>query len=1116
MGRALAWIWRIKIWVLVAFFVLVIAIKTAVFPYVFEPVARQSLGLYSAALAARLGEEVEIGFDEIAVSLGTRAVFIAVTEPYFRVGAQTTRARRALWVYGYQQPPVLVLDQANAAIVRYPGGAHVIGGVDPALLQAAFRDIAPQLLSRPAGGAMLPPLPSLLIATDAHLSYAQADDAKPLRLPVTTFALRPAADDVLQVSFHSLQDASWSYFGRLNLPRDLAAGRAGFYVSAREAGSLLRRLGLPNDAERLSFEAWGEIEAGSRLSVYVEAAAAAATHAGGTEGQGYAAVTGPARLQLRAAATDAFGPARRLRADWAVNASAVRLRLPPAFLDGEVALAALEGGGGFAWDAAGWRLRARDVRFTGPPGTGGLRLNLARDAAGVVAVDFAGSAPQADLAAVTALLPSALSPRGVAYMRERLRAGKAQLRTIAVAAPDVRGFPWADGAGGRFTLEAHLYDAEVDYATGYPLLRDAAGSFGIAGSRLAVTVAGGEVAGASLRVARVGIDDLQAAAKTIYAAVDAQLPPDGLDEVLLQLPPTRAKAAELLEAVEPLGSQRLLLTVAVPVDGGEASASGALELGAGSALLYRAATVTATALRGRLAFRDGAVAGVLGGRVFDTPAQLSLALDAAATEVEISGEFDLDRTLARLGRPAPVPLQGASALTARLAAGELSVASDLRGTAIELPAPFGKEAAAARELRLRIDRDATRLAYGDGLARALLPHGGGGTALAFGPAADMPAAPAAGTRGRGEIAGVDLDALLAGGAAGGMADAQPLELELALPQARLLGMEHPVLTLRATVAATATVAALASERLRGAVAVGPQGTVRLSLAELRVPAPADEDEDGARPSPAPTPALPPLDARIDLLTYKDKSYMDVHLRGAPAGGVWTIAAGGARFGATEFSIAGSTGTAAPATELLVRVESPRLDEFVAGYAGSDGVAGGTGRLSGALRWDGSLFSPDYHTLAGTLAFAAEEIVVTRDSGGARLLNLLSPFTLLNTLPDLGLEGTRFATAAGEFAFADGDLIINSLEMDGDEVNISASGSTSLITEVNDIDYSVELASSDTLTAGAVSFVNPLAGALLLVFGNVLDAPLLGRIELNYKVAGTWDEPEVITQAEADE
>lgn len=1114
MGRVLAWIWRIKIWILVAFFVLVIAIKTAVFPYVFEPVARQSLGLLSAALGERLGREVEIGFGQIAVSLGTRAVFVAVTDPYFRVGDQTTRARRALWVYGYRQPPVLVLDQANAAIVRSPGGAHVIGGVDPAQLRAALSDLTPQLLNLPAGGA-LPPLPSLLIATDAHLSYAREGGGKPLRLPVTTFALRPAADGALQLSFHSLPDASWSYFGRVNIPRDLAGGRAGFYVSAREAGSLLRRLGLPNEIERLSLEAWGALAAGTTLSVYARATAAAAAHAGGSAEQAYAAAAGPARFELRATAANAFSPARRLRGDWALRAAGVRLRLPPAFLDGELELAALESDGGFAWDAGGWRLRARDIRFEGPPGAGSARLELARDAAGGVAVDFAGSAPQADLAAVTALLPPALSTDGVAFMRERLRAGRAQLQTIAVAGADVRGFPWADG-GGRFTLEANLYDAELDYAADYPPLRDAAGSFSIAGSRLAVTVVGGAAAGAALRVARAGIDDLEADLLTVYVALDADLPPDGLDEVLLRLPPTRAKAAELLEAVEPFGSQRLLLTAAVPIDAGEPSVSGALELGAGSALLYRAATLTASGLRGRLAIRDGAVAGVLGGRILDTPALLSLGLDAAATEVEISGVFDLGRALARLGRPAPVPLRGASALTARLAGGEFSVASDLRGTALELPPPFGKEAAAARELRLRIDGTAARIDYGGGQARALLPHAEGGTALAFGPAAALPAAPAAGTRVRGELAGVDLDALLAGGAAGGLAEAQPLDLELELPRARLLGMEHPRLELRATLAATATLAALSSARLRGAVEVGPQGTVRLSLAELRVPAPAEEDGGAARRTAEPTPALPPLDARVDLLTYKDKAYTDVHLRGQPAGDAWTIAAAGARFGATEFSLAGSTGTAAPATELLVRVESPRLEEFVAGYVGSDGVAEGAGRLSGELRWNGSLFSPDYHTLQGTLDFAAEDIVVTRDSGGARLLNLLSPFTLLNTLPDLGLEGTRFATATGQFAFADGDLIVNGLEMDGDEVNISASGSTSLLTEVNDIDYSVELASSDTLTAGAVSFVNPLAGAILLVFGNVLDAPLLGRIKLNYKVAGTWDEPEVITQDQAGE
>ena len=1109
MRTVLVWIWRSHVWIVVTLFVLVIAIKAVVLPYLLEPGARQVLAGLSAGLTEQLGREVDIGFSSLEVSLGTRQAFVVVTDPYMSIGEQTSRARRARLVFSYQQQPVLAVDNAKIAVVRNADGTHAIGGITSSQLQHALRELVPQLLrSLPTSEVQLP-IPDLFIATHAYVSYALDAESDPVLLPGTNFALRTADDGALQLSFKSLGGAPWAYEGRFDLKRGgEAADQLDFYADISKAGPLLRHLDLPQEAEELSIRIWGDVERSTHINIYARAQAPAVSYASADAPLAMTVSVGLSSMEMSARVADAFEPTRQVDGQWRLDTNAMQLLLPTTFLDGQLDLARVESSGGFRWNADSWNLRADDTRLTGPVGVGRFELDLAQGTEGLLAVNLVGGAPEGDFATIINLLPRSLSEDGVTYLRERLRAGRANMQTIVVAGADARGFPWPDG-GGRFTIGVNVYDAELDYADGYPSLTDAAAKFGIEGTRFALTIVEGKTADARLSAALVGIDDLDADLITIYVALDAMLPNDGLGKVLLQLPPTRAKAEELLEVIQPFGTQRLLLTVAVPVTEGEPSVVGAVEMGDGSAAVYKPATLTASGLGGRLTIRDGGVSGLLGGKVLGSNVVLSLALADDRERLRLRGFYDLRQALADLGQPTALELQGTSAVTASYVDGDFSLASGMQGTSLRLPAPFGKDAASERPLRISVGPDATMLDYDNGLLRARLPQAGG-AALAFGPDGEVPAAPATGTRIRGEVADIDIDALLsAGGDEDALAPHYPLDIAVSLPRARLLKFEHANLDVRATMAATLTTAYLTSEILDGAARIGPGGTVLISMARLSVPAPAEEPGKEIAAG-TPTPALPALDARIDVFEYKDKTYRDIRLLLEPRDGSWMEASAAWRLASTSFSVAGGTDTVHPYTSLTVDIVVPQLQEFVSRQLDSDSVTEGAGQVTGLLSWRDDLFSPHYPSLRGTLDFTAEDIIITRGSGGVRLLNLLSPFTLLNTLSDLDLEGTRFDSANGQFAFADGLLLINQLEMEGDEVDISASGSTDIIAETNDIDYSVELAATDNLTAGAVSFVNPLAGAILLVFGNVLDAPLLGRPNFNYKVTGTWDEPEIIT------
>lgn len=1107
-------------WFVLVAVLLLALVKGLAEPLLLEPAVERALKRAADGLAQRLGEEVGIDFGEAHVTFGLKGMYLVVTEPGVTVSGRSVSASEAALAIRPDELPVLVVREARLRFEVGEDGTVSLAGIPLRSLEGLLGD---------GGGADGMALPSSFVAADADVSFSFADGER-LELPPITAALRPEEElGRLVMSLRSGIADPLKFRGRVHIPIGEGAAGPDFYLSATGLESALLQLGVRAGVDRSRLEVWGSVGDDGTVEAVAAASATGMTHSASLQGGEFAlpdSALEVGTLGISALGTRAASGGVALR--WVASARDVSLRLPEDMLGAEVTVSTLEGGGSASFGAGVLSVEAGDMRFLGPVGTGSF--DLAVDAGGgTLDVDLRGSAPVMDVGRVTGLLPLSLSERGVPFLRNDLDVSRAQLLTIVVSGSDFGTFPWKDGEDGTFGMQVDFFDASLDYADGYPPLAGATGGFGLSGAALAVTVIGGSAGPAQLGIGRAGVDDLDANVSTLFVALDAELPDGALEPLLRTLPATSADAAPVLAEFTPSGAQSLNLALVINLDEDvPVGVDGALEVHGDNSVTHIPSGIVVDDLAGSFNFSNSGVGGIATGSVLDAGVRISVGFRGSEAELLVEGNFDLAAVAAQLGEDLPVGLEGSSPVSLRAGPGGLLVRSNLLGTAVDLPLPFGKTAERARETSLLISGDLLRLEYGLDFAKAVARVGSDPVAVSFGPGPPPSQPPERGVALTGELSGLDVDSLAGLSDLGGGGDlGDGYVADVTLRDATLLGLSHPEILLVATVAATVTVAAIESDAIKGVVRLSG-ATVFADMERMSFPDddvnPSDLGDDATiyvEPG-ALSPELPPLTVRIAELAIGERNYQGVEIGGRPAGGTWILEGLRAMVGNNVVTASGDTNTAGdPRSEVTLKVDIPDLPGFFANYSkessDDNSILGGSGEISGSIAWRGALNDPHPLSMTGSLGLSGRDVVISEDSSGARLLNLLSPFTILQALPNfsLGDDKTLFNSASGRMSFSEGDLVVEEIYLVGNDVDFRINGRTNLVTERNDLRGAVVIKSSDNVTTGAVTFVNPLAGALLLVFDKVLDAPLIGDLELQYDIGGTWDEPE-ITQVGAAE
>ena len=398
-----------------------------------------------------------------------------------------------------------------------------------------------------------------------------------------------------------------------------------------------------------------------------------------------------------------------------------------------------------------WEVDAPDLKFSNADAAGSARLHWRSDAAGASkagaaatgapplpsrtaaappspgSIELDGTLDRGNLARLHRYLPLELPAPVRRYLKDALTAGSASAVRFQVAGA-LRDFPYVDPKRGQFNITAQLRDSTFAFAPvnllpahslPWPPLTQMSGELVLERASLQVHRARGRFGtapGLPILAANAAIADFDRPLVQVEASSRAPLA-DLLKTV--RTTPIAALLAHALDTASGSGSAPVALKLALPIDQLDRSTVQGSVTFAGNDLRLDADGPRLQAARGELTFTErgfqlaGLHAELFGGPVRidggsstpspsnpDDPARPLIELQAhgSASAAGLRGAADAG-LLAQLAHV----LDGAAAYDATLrilrSGPQLVVTSDLRGLAMQLPAPLAKTADTALPMR---------------------------------------------------------------------------------------------------------------------------------------------------------------------------------------------------------------------------------------------------------------------------------------------------------------------------------------------------------------------------------------------------------------------------------
>ncbi len=582
---------------------------------------------------------------------------------------------------------------------------------------------------------------------------------------------------------------------------------------------------------------------------------------------------------------------------------------------------------------------------------------------------------------------------------------------------------------------------------------------------------------------------------------------------------------------------------------------------------FTLAGVQARALGGDVRLEGGMRALPAGAPPSEALLQLRAQGTASAEGLRQAPELGL---LAQLARKATGSAPYSYQFALRRGVPELQVSSSLLGLALALPAPLGKPADSA--LPVRFENQLTRESLAPGavaartaplLDRLALEVGGVGSvsyvrdlagasprvlrgAIAMGLAPEESAPmPERGVVGNVRLGDFDVDlwqSLLTGapGQAGG--SSVPSALQDYLPT--VLAARARSLTVQGRTLHDVLVgggrdgllwrANLDAQELNGYVEFrqpsGPEATAgRLyaRLARLIVPQSAASQVEAlldAQPG-----SLPSLDIAVDDFELRGRKLgrLEIEAQNRVLDGAqreWRLGkfnllmpeavfTANGNWAALQATAAGASPGAQRRTVLNFRLDILDSGQLLGRIGMADVVRRGKGRMEGQVAWRGAPINPDYASMTGQINLNIEAgQFLKAEPGLAKLLGVLSlqslPRRLTLDFRDVFSEGFAFDFVRGDLRIEQGVAMTNNLQMKGVNAAVLMEGRADIARETQEL-HVVVVPEINAMTASLVATaINPVIGLGSFLAQVFLRGPLIEAATQEFRVDGTWTEPQV--------
>lgn len=327
------------------------------------------------------------------------------------------------------------------------------------------------------------------------------------------------------------------------------------------------------------------------------------------------------------------------------------------------------------------------------------------------ALDIKGKIMRGNAIAVASYVPNGLANTRE-YIKWAVQGGEITNADFLVKG-DLYEFPFHQGKGGVFKVNANLNKVDFRYAEGWPIVNDIAGVLSFENTKISAKVESARIYSAQLKKTVLGIEDtkIHPSIFSLTSEVDARA--EDVSRFLIESPlANSAGAFTKFAALE--GPGKLDLSLKIPIGTAEEKAAakvgpsvnGNYQLARGSAKLNFGPVVSN--LSGSVAFTESSVkSSNLQGAAFGNPVVIAI---ASSGEQGVTTDFTARADVAQLKDvlpfKMPTQLSGTADFRGRVSptknGAELILDSPLVGVVSRLPYPLAKRSEEPRALRVAI------------------------------------------------------------------------------------------------------------------------------------------------------------------------------------------------------------------------------------------------------------------------------------------------------------------------------------------------------------------------------------------------------------------------------
>lgn len=690
-----------------------------------------------------------------------------------------------------------------------------------------------------------------------------------------------------------------------------------------------------------------------------------------------------------------------------------------------------------------------------------------------------------------------------------------------------------------------VHDAELAFQPGWPHVSKVSGDVFIENSGVRILASKGQLLDTQVRDVYVNIPHVPAGQK-VHLFLDGAFA-GGLGDGLKILQQAPIGTAETFAGWEGEGDLQGKLKLDIPLDKGEEPKILVDFKTAKARLKLAEPALELTQLKGD--FRFDSAKGLSGqdisARAFDKPVTAQIFADGSPgklkTRVSASGQVEVKKLTDWLSVTQPLPVSGVIPYQLQLnldgANSLLLVSSNLKGVAVDLPAPFGMASSVGRDTTFRMTLQGPERRYwvnygqlanftfaappgnfGDGRGDLLL--GGGEAVLPTGKGLQV----------RGALSELDVGPWkdlvdkYAGQDPGGSAKQLLSGADLQIGKLSAFGTTLDKASVQLTRKPSAWALQLDSQQVKGSVAIADAKTapIAINLQYVRLPAPdpkelADENSPDPLVSVDPT-KIPALDITINQL-----------FQGQDLVGAWSlkvrptargIALNSVDMGLKGILLQGNGGwegvPGATNSWYKGRISGKNLADVLKGWGFAPSVTSQDFHMDVDGRWPGSPAWLATKRFSGTLDASLNKGQFVEVEGSAQALRV---FGLLNfnsigrrlrlDFSDLFGKGLSYDRVKGLLVATNGVYVTREpILMTGPSSNIELNGTLDLVGDKVDAKLLVTLPVTNNLPIAALIVGAPAIGGALFLIDKLIGDRVARFASVKYTVKGPWKEPKI--------